>query len=116
MFVITVAVTAALAAAMVFAAIRKLTHDEAVVASYRRAGVPEEKLNYLAVVLLVGASGLIIGLAWAPLGIAAAVGAIGYFTGAIFAHIVADDTANLPTPVALLMTAVIALALRLITM
>jgi hypothetical protein len=116
MFVLASAVTVVLAAAMIFAAVRKLSHDEAVVASYRRVGVPEEKLNYLAIVLIAGALGLLLGLVWAPLGIATAVGVVGYFTAAVFAHIVADDTANLPMPAALLVTAVIALGLRLITM
>lgn len=115
MFVATVIVTVALAAAMFFAAVRKLSHAEAVVASYSRVGVREDKLNYLAVVLLVGAAGLLAGLVWAPLGIAAGVSVIAYFALAVGAHISHDDIPNLPTPAVLLTAAVVAFALRLLT-
>ena len=35
--------------------------------------MPEDKLDYLAVILLAGAAGLVLGLVWAPLGVAAGV-------------------------------------------
>lgn len=116
MFVATVIVTVALAAAMLVAAMRKLSHSEAVVASYARVGVPEEKLNYLAAVLLAGVVGLLAGLVWSPVGIAATVGAIAYFALAVGAHIIHDDVPNLSTPTVLLAIAVLAFALRLLTL
>ena len=63
-----------LAAHLVFTAARKLSHRGDVVASCERVGVPENRLNALAVVLLAGAAGLIAGLWWPPIGVAAAVG------------------------------------------
>jgi hypothetical protein len=115
MFVATVIVSVLLAATLVYAAVRKLSHRPEVVQSYVRVGVPEEKLDYLAVVLLAGAAGLIVGLFLAPIGIAAAIGVVCYFVLALAAHIRADDIANLPTPAVIEVVAVAALVLRLAT-
>ena len=83
--------------------------------TYTRVGVPEEKLDYLAFILLAGATGLIAGLLWAPIGVAAAIGVVCYFLLAIAAHIRADDAVNLPTPVVIALIAVAALILRIAT-
>lgn len=116
MFLATVIVSILLAALLVFAAIRKLSHREEVVRTYLRVGVPEDKLDYLATILLAGAGGLILGLFWAPIGVAAGVGVICYFLVAIAAHIRADDARNLPTPVAIAVIAGAALAVRIATL
>jgi hypothetical protein len=100
-----------LAALLVFAAARKLTHRPDVVETYTRVGVPEDRLDLLAWILLAGAAGLIAGLLWAPLGVAAAVGLVVYFLLAIAAHVRAGDARNLPTPVAMELLAVAALVL-----
>lgn len=113
MDVATTIVSALLAALLAAAAVRTLTHEEGVVASYARAGVPEDKLNLLAAVLLAGAAGLLLGLLWAPIGVAAAMGVVCYFVAAITFHIRAGDARNLPTPLAFEAIAVVALALRL---
>jgi DoxX-like family len=68
-----------LAALLAFSAVRKLSHAPDVVESYARAGVREEWLNPLAIVLLAGATGLVGGLLWEPLGLAAAGALIVYF-------------------------------------
>jgi len=114
MSTITAVATVLLAAILAFAAVRKLTHREDVVATYAKVGVPEERLNQLAFVLLLGAAGLLLGLAWAPIGIAAAAGVVVYFVLAIVAHVRHDDAANLPTPVAIEVMAVAALALQVL--
>jgi DoxX-like family len=110
------AATALLAALLAFAALRKLTHGEQVVEEYARAGVPEDKLDYLALVLLAGAGGLVLGLAWAPIGVAAAIAVSVYFVVAIGFHIRAGDAEHLPTPAAMELIAVAALVLRLATL
>ena len=115
MFIATAIVSILLAAILTWAAARKLSHREEVVRSYLRAGVPEERLNQLALILLMGAAGLVAGLAWAPLGVAAAVGVICYFLGAVASHLRAGDIRNTPTPLALGLLAVLALVLRLAT-
>jgi hypothetical protein len=106
-------VSAVLAALLVLTAARKLSHRDDVVASYARVGVPEARLNQLAMILLLGAAGLIIGIVWAPIGVAAAIGLVAYFVAAVAAHIRADDVGRLPTPLAFEGLAVAALALRL---
>src|ERR671919_1890260 len=113
MTVATAIVSVLLAALLAFAAARKLSHREPVVQTYVRVGVPEDKLDYLAMILLAGAAGLILGLFWAPIGIAAAVGVVCYFLVAIAAHVRAHDTAHARTPVVLELMAAGALILRL---
>jgi DoxX-like protein len=115
MLAATVAISILLAAIVTFAALRKLSHRTEVVESYARVGVPEDRLDRLAVILLAGAAGLLIGLAWAPIGIAAAIGLSAYFLLATAAHIRADDLKNLPTPAVIEVLALAALALRLAT-
>jgi hypothetical protein len=101
-----------LAAPLVFAAIRKLSHREDVVRSYAVVGVSEERLNSLAVILLAGAVGLIAGLFWAPIGVAAAIGLVCYFTLAVVAHFRHNDQRNLPAPLVLLALAAAVLIVR----
>ena len=116
MFTATVTVSGLLAATISFAAVRKLSHRPEVVAAYARVGVPEERLNDLAAILLAGAAGLILGLVWAPVGIAAAGGLVVYFVLAIAAHVRFGDTAPLPTPIAIELMAIAALVLRVATL
>jgi hypothetical protein len=107
------AVSILLAALLAFSAIRKLSHRPEVVQAYLRAGVPEDKLDYLAVTLLAGAAGLLAGLLWAPLGVAAALALVVYFLVAMAFHIRAGDAEHLPTPLVMALLAAAALALRL---
>jgi hypothetical protein len=116
MTVATAIVSVLLATLLAFAAARKLSHREPVVQTYVRVGVPEDKLDYLAIILLAGATGLVIGLFWAPIGVAAAIGVIAYFSVAIAFHIRAHDERNLPTPLVIALIAVTALVLRLATL
>jgi DoxX-like family len=113
MFVAATIVSLLLAALLVYTAVRKLGHSEPVVRSYVRVGVPEDKLNYLAFLLLAGAGGLVAGLWWAPAGIAAAAGLVCYFILAVAAHLRADDAKNLPAPVVMLALSITALILRI---
>jgi hypothetical protein len=99
-----------------FSAARKLTHQEQIVQSYVRVGVPENKVDHLAMVLLAGAAGLLLGLVWAPIGVAAAIGLLCYFIGAIAFHVRADDARNLPAPLTFAIFAGVALVLRLATL
>jgi hypothetical protein len=115
MFVATVVISALLAALMTYAAARKLSHRPEVVASYARVGVPEERLNLLAITLFAGALGLLAGLLWKPLGIAAAAAVAAYFLVACAAHIRSNDLKNIPTPIVIEVLALGALALRLAT-
>lgn len=75
----------------------------------------EDKLNYLALVLLAGAAGLILGLLWPPIGVAAAAAVTCYFVVAVAFHIRANDAENLPVPALIAVMAVTTLVLRLAT-
>jgi len=111
----TVTVSALLATLMAYAAVRKLSHRPEIVAGYARVGVPEERLDLLAVTLLAGAAGLLVGLLWAPLGITAAVAAAVYFLVAIAAHTRSHDLEHVLTPTVMEVLAVAATVLRVAT-
>jgi hypothetical protein len=113
MVVATAVVSVLLAVLLVVAAARKLGHRPAVVATYRRVGVPPERLNQLAVLLLAGAAGLVVGLWWEPVGIAAAAALVAYFLLAIGVHVRARDTANVPMPALYLALSAAALTLHI---
>lgn len=106
-------VSVLLALLLVVTAVRKLSHRPAVVTSYRRTGVPEGRLNQLAVILLAGAAGLVGGIFWRPAGIAAAGGLVLYFAVAIGFHVRFRDTAHVATPIVYGVLAVAALVLGL---
>jgi hypothetical protein len=112
----TTIVSVLLAALLAYSAVTKLSHEERFVQGYVRVGVPEDKLDYLAIILLAGAAGLVLGLLWAPVGVAAAVGVVLYFLTAIAFHIRADDTEHLPTPLVIAAIAAATLGLRLATL
>ncbi|MFE3443148.1 DoxX family protein [Nocardia sp. NPDC059180] len=113
MRIASIVLTSLLAAALIISAALKLSHRPEVVAEYERVGVPRERLDYLAAILLAGAAGLIGGLFWSPLDIAAAAGVVIYFALAIVAHIHARDAQHVAIPVAVELLAVAALALQL---
>jgi hypothetical protein len=114
-FIATVVISTFLAALIAVAAVRKLGGDRELVDSYVRLGVSADQLVYLALVLLVGAAGLIVGLVWAPIGVVAAVGLIGYFVGAICVHVRAGDARHTPTPLAFGLLAALSLTMRIHT-
>lgn len=115
MSVVTAVVSGLLATLLAVSAILKLSHRDAVVRSYATVGVPENRLNFLAAILLAGAAGLVVGLWWTPIGVAAAVGLVCYFVLAVTAHIRAGDSRNLPRPLGYAALAVATVVLHLTT-
>jgi DoxX-like family len=113
MDIAVIALSVLLAAMLAASALRKLGHREDVVAGYTRVGVPAERLDYLAYILLAGAAGLLVGLFWPPLGIAAAAGVLLYFLLAVAAHIRSGDTAHMQPPATIALFAAITLAVRI---
>lgn len=114
MFIATVVVTALLAAGLLGSAGAKLRGDATVMTGMRTVGVPDRRVPLLAALEIAGAVGLLVGLALWPLGVAAAVGVIAYFTGALVAHARVRDRAVGPAA-GFLVLAVAALVLRLLT-
>jgi len=113
-FIVTIIVTILSAVTLSISAVGKLTKMPAVVTSLQGAGVPLNRFPHLAALEIAAAVGLIIGLFWWPLGIAAAIGAVLYFVGAIFAHLRVGDTKGVNGPVVPLLLAIAALVLRLL--
>jgi hypothetical protein len=96
--------------------VAKLRHDPHVVRIIHEvARVPMKWLPWLAACEFAGAAGLLIGLAWPPLGIAAAAGLVLYFIGAIVAHLRVGDLKGIGTPAVPLLLAVGALLTRVLS-
>ncbi|MFE7773248.1 DoxX family protein [Streptomyces sp. NPDC057445] len=113
MFIATIVVSALLAALLVFSAVGKLRNDPAQLKVMETVGFPADRLWLLATAEIAGAVGLLAGLFWWPLGVAAAIGVTLYFIGAVGSHLrVRDSATNAAVPLVL---AVAALALRLAT-
>ncbi|MCO1654850.1 DoxX family protein [Pseudonocardia humida] len=113
MIVASLITSSTLAALLVASAALKLSHREAVVQSYQRVGVPENRLDLLAGILLAGASGLLAGLIWPPVAVAAAAGLLCYFLIAVAAHVRAHDSRHAGPAAVLALLSAAALALRL---
>jgi len=114
MFVGYVIVAVILAAILVISGRGKLVKDERIVASISRANVPLSWYPPLAACEIAGAVGLIVGIWWPPLGIAAAIGVVLYFLGAVTAHVRAGDIKGIMAPLPLLALAAVALVLRIL--
>jgi DoxX-like protein len=112
-FIATIGVAAFLVTLLCLSAFIKLTRREPYVQGYLRVGVPAHRLNLLAYLLLLGAAGLLAGLWWAPVGVAAAAALTCYFIAAVAAHLRVGEARSLPTPLTYLALAVVALVLRI---
>lgn len=92
-------------AAVLFSGRGMLVKDETVVASLAAVEVPPSWFVPLAAVKFAGALGLLAGLVYRPLGIAAAVGLLLLFAGAAVSHLRVRDMKGAPVPAALMLLA-----------
>lgn len=76
------------------------------------AQVPVEWLPWLAVIEIAGAIGILVGIAWRPLGIVAASGLVLYFIGALVAHARVRDFKGMLVPLLPLLFSVAVLVTR----
>lgn len=111
MFFAYLLISIVLALALVGSASAKLAKKDQVVLPITSIGVSATWLPYLAGLEILGAVGLIVGLAVPFVGMAAAFGIILYFVGAVTAHLRAGDS-NIAAPAFLAFMAVGALLLR----
>lgn len=118
MFVATVIVSVLLAVAAFGSGMGKLTKQPKLVENLTgHLGVPMSWIALLGIAEVAGALGLGIGLKVAPLGIAAGVGLVLYFVGAVASHVRVKDNAGLTAPAAVLaLISVAAVILRIATM
>jgi hypothetical protein len=116
MFIALVIGAVLLAAVCVSSASMKLRrHERAVAVIGGTVGVPLRFFPLLASLELAGAAGILIGLWLEPLGIAAAVGLVAYFIGAVTGHLRVGDTKNPTMPLPPLVLSIAVLVLRLVT-
>ncbi|WP_441246899.1 DoxX family protein [Kitasatospora sp. McL0602] len=111
MFVAYVVLAVLLSLVLIASGRGKLVKDEKITTGLTAIGVPLGWLPRLAALELAGALGLLAGTGYRPLGVAAAVGVVLYFAGAVIAHLRAKDLKGVPTPAVLLLLAVAPLVL-----
>ncbi|BBH70279.1 hypothetical protein ACTI_69640 [Actinoplanes sp. OR16] len=100
-----------LALANIGTATAKVRRADTVTAGLTTVGVPDRWFVPLAALNYAGAAGLLIGIFWRPLGIAAAAGLVLYFLGAVAFHVPVKDWKGIPMPAALLALSVLTLSL-----
>jgi hypothetical protein len=113
MFIAYLVIAIVLALGLFFSARAKLTRDARVIESLTTVGVPQGWLHWLAACQIAGGLGLIAGLFVPSLGIAAAIGVILFFVGAIGAHVRVGDIKGLVGPTPFLLLSIAALLVRL---
>lgn len=114
MFIALIIFTVLLAVVATMSAAMKLTKNAQVVDTiHGTVGVPLTYFPVLAGLELAGAAGVVIGLWAKPLGIAAALGLVLYFAGAIIGHIRVNDPKGMSNPAVPLLLASTVLVLRL---
>jgi uncharacterized membrane protein YphA (DoxX/SURF4 family) len=114
MFIAAAIVSGLVAALLVVSGRGKLVRDPQQMKTMATVGVPEDKLWLLATAEFAGAVGLVAGLFWWPIGVAAAAGVVLYFIGAVGSHLRVKDKNFAPALVVLLVAAT-ALVLRAAT-
>jgi hypothetical protein len=111
MFTAYVVVTALTAAANTFAATVDFTRPDWLLRNMAKARVRQSWLFSLGALKAAGALGLLVGIAVPPLGVAASVGLVLFFIGALITHVRARYW-DIAPPVAFLLLAVGSLVLR----
>ena len=110
---LTVAIV--LAAMVLFSGVGKLRNDPHIVkVIHETVGVPMKYFPALAVCEFAGAAGLVLGVWWPLLGIAAGVGLVIYFAGAIVSHLRVGDLRGIGPAAMLLTMSAAALCLRIL--
>lgn len=117
MFIATLVVSALLALAFLGAGVGKVTGAEPKIAEMAgHVGFTARSYRGIGALEIAGAAGVLVGLYFAPLGIAASIGLALLMAGAVIAHIrVKDKFAMIAPSAALGVVAVVALVLRAAT-
>jgi hypothetical protein len=113
MFTAYLIVTVLAAGAMTYAATVDFVRPEWILVNMTRYGVPHERLFSLGALKAAGAAGLLVGIGVPLIGIAASVGLVLYFVGAIVTVVRARWYSHIPYPVLFLLPAAGSLALGL---
>jgi hypothetical protein len=113
LFIVYAVIGVLLAVGLLMSASAKLTRNQRIVDGLTGAGVPLSMFPFLAACEIAGPIGLVVGLWFAPLGIAAAIGIVLYFIGALWVHLRKRDFKSLSSPLVILILAVVALVARI---
>jgi len=113
MHILYFAITVAFALMVTYSGVGKIRRDPLPVkVVHETIGLPLEYFPLLAACEFAGAVGLVAGIWWPPIGIAAAIGLVLYFVGAIVSHLRVGDVKGIGSAAFMLVLAAIALALR----
>ena len=113
MFIAYVIIAIVMSFILVASGVAKVRRDPRIVYGIHEVvGVPLRLIPWLAVCEFAGAAGLLIGIFWWPLGIAAAIGVVIYFIGADIGHVRVKDFKGLSTPTVILLIAIAVLVVR----
>ncbi|MFE3542812.1 DoxX family protein [Nocardia sp. NPDC059177] len=115
MFIAYVVLAILLSIVLVVSGRAKLVEDEEITSTMTRLGVPLTWLPALAVLEFAGALGLLAGIVYRTFGIAAGIGVVLYFVGAVLSHVRAKDIAGSPVPLVLTLAAAAPVVLGVIT-
>lgn len=109
-------ITILLAAIVTFSGVGKIRRDPHIVqVIHEVVGVPLRYFPLLAACEFAGALGLVLGIWWPLLGVAAGIGLVIYFVGACASHLRVGDVKGIGPAAFIMMLAAAALTLRLLT-
>jgi len=91
MFIFYIVATILAAAANIFSATLDFIRYKPILINMAKVGVPESWITALGILTAAGALGLLIGIGVPAVGIAAAVGLVLFFIGAIITHLRGHD-------------------------
>ncbi|MGY1898625.1 DoxX family protein [Nocardia gipuzkoensis] len=112
MFITYVVVAVVMSVVLVVSAGAKFTRPRRMVEQMSTLELSFAMLPFLGVAQIAGAAGLIIGVWWGPLGVAAAICLTLYFIGAVAAHVRVGDTKGTPPAALLAIVAAVLIGLR----
>ncbi|MGX1267196.1 DoxX family protein [Streptomyces phaeoluteigriseus] len=106
MFTTYVVVAILMSTVLVASAGAKAIRTQHITGQMASLGLPESLLLFLVAAQVSGAAGLVVGIWWGPLGIAAAVGLTLYFAGAVASHLRVGDHKGAPPAIVLTLIAI----------
>jgi hypothetical protein len=111
------AITILLAAMAAFSGVGKIRRDPRIVhVIHEVIGVPLRYFSLLAACEFAGALGLVLGIWWPPLGVAAGIGLVLYFVGAVVSHLRVGDVKGVGPAAFMLAVTAAALVMRILTL
>ncbi len=109
-------ITILFAVLVAFSGLGKIRRDPRIVYVINEVvGVPLKYFSLLAACELAGALGLVLGIWWPAMGVAASIGLVLYFVGATVSHLRVGDVKGIGPAAFMLVVAAGALAMRILT-